>query len=405
MDPLDIMTNIEKVTPYYQAIFSADAQEVIGYEVLGRFEIENGDVKSLGAFFRDNSVPGEYQLEVDKVIINKALTYYTEQDCTLKLFFNQNAELLLEDQGESLLELLLTYVPKGLKLENIVIEVDERSSQEGEEFLQHLFNYYRTYGIQISVANIGDAGANMDRIGRLNPNILKVNLEILRQSYEVAAHQDILHSLSILSRKIGAALMYENMEASFQLQYAWRNGGRYYQGYYLQKPGPFFIDINQAKEVLVEKFQQFIRYEKRKLHAIHQFTGMLQTRLQPLILKGDNLEEYDEWLQSIADELTNISFRMYVCDENGFQLSSNLLKDNGKWKANSTYKGKNWSWRPYFLEHVMKMSMEKKGILSDLYSDIESGESVRTYSCLITQNRFLYVDISYEYLYENQDLL
>lgn len=303
------------------------------------------------------------------------------------------------------MELFLSYVPKGLKLENIVIEMDERTPKEDNEYLQHLFNYYKTYGIQISVTNIGDAGLNMDRIGRLSPNILKVNLEILRQTYEVAAHQDILHSLAVLSRKIGAALLYENMETSFQLQYAWRNGGRYYQGFYLHKPGPTFIEIDHAKEILVEKFQQFIRYEKRKLHAIHQFTWMLQNRLQPLLLKGHNLKEYDEWLHSIADELTNISFRMYVCDENGFQLSSNLLRDNEKWRADSSYNGKNWSWRPYFLEHVMKMSMEKKGILSDLYNDIESGENVRTFSCLITQNRFLYVDISYEYLYENQDLL
>ncbi|WP_339145638.1 MULTISPECIES: EAL-associated domain-containing protein [unclassified Sutcliffiella] len=405
MDPLDIMTNLERVTPYYQAIFSAEAQEVVGYEVLGRYLTETGEVISLGQFFRDTTVPGEYHLEVDKVLINKALTYYLANDCDLKLFINQSSELLLKDQGESLLELFLSYVPKGLKLENIVIEMDERTPKEDNEYLQHLFNYYKTYGIQISVTNIGDAGLNMDRIGRLSPNILKVNLEILRQTYEVAAHQDILHSLAVLSRKIGAALLYENMETSFQLQYAWRNGGRYYQGFYLHKPGPTFIEIDHAKEILVEKFQQFIRYEKRKLHAIHQFTWMLQNRLQPLLLKGHNLKEYDEWLHSIADELTNISFRMYVCDENGFQLSSNLLRDNEKWRADSSYNGKNWSWRPYFLEHVMKMSMEKKGILSDLYNDIESGENVRTFSCLITQNRFLYVDISYEYLYENQDLL
>ncbi|KMJ58442.1 diguanylate phosphodiesterase [Bacillus sp. LL01] len=405
MDPLDIMTNLDKVTPYFQAVFSADDQEVIGYEVLGRFQTENGEVKSLGPFFRDNTVPSEYQLEVDKLIINKALTYYTDLECMLKLFFNQKADLLLEDQGNSLLELLLSFVPKGLKLENVVIEIDEHSSKEDNEFLQHLFNYFKTYDIQISIANIGDVGANMDRIGRLSPNILKVNLEILRQSYEVAAHQDILHSLAVLSRKIGAALLYENMEASFQLQYAWRNGGRYYQGFYLHRPGPDFIEIDHAKKILIGKFQQFIRYEKRKLHAIHQFTGMLQNRIQPFFSKILQMRHLDEWLSSISEELSEISFRMYVCDENGFQLSSNFVKDDGKWRIDNTAKGKNWSWRPYFLEHVMKMSMERKGILSDLYSDIETGTTVRTFSCLIAQDQFLYIDISYEYLYENQDLL
>lgn len=40
MDPLDVLTNIEKTLPYYQAIFSADGHRVIGYEVLARFQDE-----------------------------------------------------------------------------------------------------------------------------------------------------------------------------------------------------------------------------------------------------------------------------------------------------------------------------------------------------------------------------
>lgn len=50
LDPLDILTNIEDVIPYYQPIFSAEEQKVIGYEVLGRIKVES-EVKSLGPFF------------------------------------------------------------------------------------------------------------------------------------------------------------------------------------------------------------------------------------------------------------------------------------------------------------------------------------------------------------------
>lgn len=49
LDPLDILTNIEDVTPHYQPIFSAEEQKVIGYEVLGRIEVES-EVQSLGPF-------------------------------------------------------------------------------------------------------------------------------------------------------------------------------------------------------------------------------------------------------------------------------------------------------------------------------------------------------------------
>ncbi|QFT88673.1 putative EAL-domain containing protein YkuI [Bacillus sp. THAF10] len=405
MDPLDIMANINRVIPYYQAIFSAEKQEVIGYEVLGRIELEDNTTFSLGSFFKDNTVPSDYHFEVERTIINKALKTYTDNGCTFKLFLNQNVELLLEDQGESLLELFLTYEPKGLKLSNIVIEIDKHTTRERNEYLEHLFNYYKTYGIQVAIVNIGDSGTNMDQIGRLAPNILKVDLRILRQSHEVASQQDMLYSLALLARKIGATLLYHNMEASFQLQYAWRHGGRYYQGFYLHKPGPHFIDVAHAKEMLIEKFQQFIRYEKRKLQAIYSCTTMLEERMQPYLRQNTSIEELDKWLLSLAKGFSDIGLRMYVCDENGFQLSSNIENIKGQWIVSEKARGKNWSWRPYFLEYVMKMSVEQKGILSDLYSDIDTGATVRTYSYPLTQAFFVFIDISYDYLYEHQDLL
>lgn len=49
MDALDILTDLENVIPYFQAIFSADEHQVIGYEVLGRYNGQNG-VESLGDF-------------------------------------------------------------------------------------------------------------------------------------------------------------------------------------------------------------------------------------------------------------------------------------------------------------------------------------------------------------------
>ncbi|WP_223700421.1 EAL domain-containing protein [Sutcliffiella deserti] len=405
MDPLDIMTNINKVIPYYQAIFSADRQTIIGYEVLGRIQVDKDIVHSLGSFFQDETVPDEYRLEVEMVIINKVLASYTKGKKDFLLFINQNAHLLLLDQGEALLELFLSYVPNGLKLDNIVLELEEHVYKGDIEHMQNLINYYRTYGIQFAVSNIGESGTNLDRIGRLSPNIIKVDLQILRLSYEIGPQQDVLFSLAVLSRKIGATLLYENIEASFQLQYAWRHGGRYYQGFYLHAPGPEFLPMDYAKVKLMEKFRHFIRYEKRKLEAIQLLTEMLQGKVQHLLGKFEIREDLDLWLHHIGKAFSDISFRIYICDENGFQLSSNLVKIEGNWKMQPEYKMNNWSWRPYFLEYVMKMRLERKGLLSDVYSDIESGETVRTFSYPINHEQYVYIDLAYDFLYEKEDLL
>lgn len=50
MDTEKILKNLDRVTPFFQPIFSADQHQVIGYEILGRYE-EQSEYKSLGPFF------------------------------------------------------------------------------------------------------------------------------------------------------------------------------------------------------------------------------------------------------------------------------------------------------------------------------------------------------------------
>ncbi len=109
-------------------------------------------------------------------------------------------------------------------------------------------------------------------------------------------------------------------------------------------------------------------------------------------------------LPVIAEELSNVCFRLYICDENGFQKSSNYVKKNEDWILEPEYVKKNWSWRPYFLENIIRMSYEKKGILSDLYNDIETGENIRTFSYPIDNMHYIFLDISYSFLYERDVL-
>lgn len=111
VDALDVMSNLDKVLPYYQAIFSADEHTVIGYEVVGRIQTEEG-IQSLSSFFHDDSIPGEFQLEADNVIVEKALERYLETDQKFLLFIHRGANILMNDEDESLLHLLLMYEKK-----------------------------------------------------------------------------------------------------------------------------------------------------------------------------------------------------------------------------------------------------------------------------------------------------
>lgn len=400
MDALDIISDLENVFPYFQAIFSADEHKVIGYEIFGRYRSET-EVISIGYFFEDKQIPEEYRLLVDNTVLKKALDQAVHIEDDLLLFINRNSELLLHDEEDSFLTILQEYERLGIRLDRYILEISGALNQNEVDHIDHLLNYYRTYGIKIAMDKIGDESGQLDRIGQLAPEIIKVDLKALRSTETSRSFQDVLFTLSLLARKIGATLLFENIEMVHQLQFAWKNGGRYYQGYYLQRPLDHFIDMYLLKERLKNEIHEFITYEKKKLMSLMEFRDSLQTNVQNVLAKNKKLDSYDEWLGIFSQEFHEMAFRLYVCDEEGFQKSPNIFKKQNAWIFQNEYINKNWSWRPFFLENIIYMIKEQKGILSDLYSDIETGEQIRTFSYLINEKDFLFIDISSEYLYEN----
>ncbi|HYK75204.1 MAG TPA: EAL-associated domain-containing protein, partial [Pseudoneobacillus sp.] len=392
MAALDILTDLDTVFPYFQAIFSADEHRIIGYEVFGRYLSKEGLI-SIGYFFEDEQIPEEYRLLVDNIVLKKALEKSLSLDEDILLFINRNAQLLLNDEDESFLSILQEYEMKGIKLNRIILEIAGGLEQGDLEHLDHLLNYYRTYGMKIAMDKIGsDQNGQLDRIGQISPEIIKVDLKALRSTETSRSFQDVLFTLSMLARKIGATLLFENIEMVHQLQFAWKNGGRYYQGYYLQKPTEDFVDRGLLKDRLKKEIHEFITYEKKNLVSLLEMRDKLQSKLQLILAKNKRLESYDDWLTILSREFDEIAFRLYVCDEDGFQKSANIFKENQNWILQKEYINKNWSWRPFFLENIIYMRKEQKGILSDLYSDIEIGELIRTFSYPINERDFLFID-------------
>ncbi|KAF0820156.1 putative EAL-domain containing protein YkuI [Bacillus sp. ZZV12-4809] len=404
MDALDILTDLDNVFPYFQPIFSADEHRVIGYEVLGRYKGTDG-VVSLGPFFQDENIPEEFRIEVDYEVLKKALSKAQHLDKDVLIFINRDADLLMYNDGEQFLNTLQEYGKKGISLDRIVLEITERNYKGDIDHLDHLLNYYRTYGIKLAIDKLGNESSHLDRIGQLAPDILKVDLESMKSNATAYNFNDILYSLSMLARKIGASMLFENIEMVYQLQYAWKNGGRYYQGYYLQKPAENFTDRDILKEKLRIECHRFIVHEKKKLESLYQVTSEFNEKLIDYVNKNKKITVYEETLEQIALLLEGAAFRLYICDEDGFQNSANYFKRDGGWLIQKEYLHKNWSWRPYFLENIMKMRINKKGILSDLYTDIETGETIRTFSFPLNTNDYLFVDLSYDFLYEHDGLL
>lgn len=397
MDAMDVLTNIEHVKAYYQPIFSADEHIVVAYEVLGK--LVNGEkLINLNTFVYDEDIPVEYRLEVEHKILRSALSELSEKAKDYDIYLPCNANLLILDYGESYFDIINEYVTED-SLSRIVLVLSEHDYKGDFSQLSNILRYYRTYGMKIAINQVGSE-SHIDYIKMLSPNILKVNIEKL--SYESwSAQNDLFTSLGSVARKIGANLLFEGIDSVHQLQFAWKNGGRYYQGKYLATAQKDTVSRDLLKDHFKEKCQQFITTEKRlleeKYNELKNLQNMLEKAVGHINPTSDNIAQ----LLLLAEELEDCSFRIYICDEDGFQLSPNIMRVDKKWDVQEDAVNKNWSWRPYFLKTIIKMRNDQSGEFSDMYSDIVTGEMMRTFSIPLNNSEYLFIDISYDYLFKH----
>ncbi|MCM3760715.1 EAL domain-containing protein [Alkalihalobacillus oceani] len=405
MDPLDVMMNKQLIRPYFQPIISADKQLVVGYDVLAKLETDEG-VKGFDDLLEDKSIPDEYRLELNEYLQRGALDVFVTTDQTSTLFFAYDIELLYKDNAETFIRCLESYQQYDLNHHQIVLKLKESEIVERISEYKHFFAYIQSTGIRIAIDEVGKTGSYLDRIAMLKPNIVKVNVAFLDEDALPHLYREVHHSLSMLSRKIGATLLFDGITNFNQLNYAWRNGGRYYQGSYLQGEKADFVEADCCKEKMQKEFQHFIVYERKKMEAQLALTNELNQQLKQVMKMMNPEDTYDEMIMKVAKECDGYAFRVYLCNAEGFQQSSNAEKNAEKsWVLREEGRFKNWSWRPYFLENIVRMNIEKRGFLSDLYTDIDRDERIRTYSYPISEDLYLFLDIPYDYLFEQEGLL
>ncbi|RKJ52515.1 diguanylate phosphodiesterase, partial [Butyricicoccus sp. 1XD8-22] len=140
---------------------------------------------------------------------------------------------------------------------------------------------------------------------------------------------------------------------------------------YLQKPTKEFIPRDTLKEKFRSECQHFISAEKKQLEIKYEEMKKLQKMIATIVemIKPSSCDV--ENLLQLAKKLEAYAFRFYICNEEGFQTSPNIMFKNGVWNVQESAIGKNWSWRPYFLFNIIKMRNDEKGELSAIYSDIE----------------------------------
>jgi EAL domain-containing protein (putative c-di-GMP-specific phosphodiesterase class I) len=382
-----------QVKPFFQPILSLQTMSIIGYEALGR-ELVNGEIRSLGPFFHNPAVPEGLQIATDRQLRGMAFEKAANEGYKGMIFINLKPGWIYKMFRETRTLPTLALLERcGLPGNQVVVEITEESFAGKLKELKEVIDIYRQYGCRIAVDDVGSGFSSLDRIAVFQPDIIKMDLKILKRSAVHDGYKALLRSFSIIAEQMGSSLLVEGVETVEDLNNAMSAGARYVQGYLFSEAKPEFQPEDRFAALLESEMdrygrESFAAYQKLmdtelRLVQLAEHTAAIGSGQDPDLL-------VEELLHAVPDN----GLRAYLCREDGIQVSSNYERDAaGVWRKNKAFRGSNWLWRPYFIPSIVHMQKQRSGLLSQAYTDLDSTEPIQTYSCPIGEDRYLFLDL------------
>ncbi|MFC4600914.1 EAL domain-containing protein [Cohnella hongkongensis] len=390
---------------YFQPVVAMESRAIVGYEALGRERID-GAVRSLGPFFADQNVSVEDHVRIDRLLREQAIARLSELADPPMLFVNLKPSWIYhhyKSTGElHTLRLLRQY---GVDPRKVCIELTEDEFGDSMSELTRIVELYREAGCQIAIDDIGTGFSNFDRIARIQPNLLKVDIHLMKKSATHSGYLGVLRSFSNLAEQIGASLLLEGVETSQDLKRAIQAGARYVQGYLFSQAQPDFQERHaftplieaelDAHRLLIKETRLRWQNIGNRLIGLVRESGIRELLERRLPDNGEEAELADEAIRLLLPRLDDSCMRVYLCRTTGIQLSANHSRtDAESWKVDLEYRFADWSWRPYFIPHLShEDAPESEAKISGKYADLDTHLWIRTVSIPINDELVLLMDV------------
>jgi len=385
----------DRIIANFQPILSADNNEIYGYEVLGRYIDEDAKVKSLGPFFASPNISHEDALKMDRIVRRYAMEKYAEEKRNEFLFINIRLAWLMPytEKPEEMLTLQLAE-EFGIAPEKLVIEITEDEFNSGEECIRSII-HYKKMGCRIALDDYGKRASNIDRLAKLQPDIIKINIDFIHNSEKSYHYREYLRSIAAFADDVGIEVLYEGIETEKQLDICVSSKGRFYQGFLLAAPQPSMRYAAINRPVFSKSIENaYMAIHKKAVNA-ETIKNSLDTKIERFLLENPfNREKETDWdvyLMKLFRESPEL-IRLYLCSRKGVQLSDNIERQSGNIVCRD-FKNKNWTWRGYFHEALTAFASGRKSCLSNPYRDFTTKEQMFTYCYAVNDNVLLFADL------------
>ncbi|HVU02318.1 MAG TPA: EAL domain-containing protein [Polyangiaceae bacterium] len=228
---------LDSVWIAYQPILSSQTRRVFGYEAL----LRSGEpsLPHPGAVLDAAERLGRLEI-LGRTIRDRAAEPVANRPEGGMLFVNLHTTDLLDP------ELLAKDAPLSRIAHRVVLEITERASLERVKDVRARIAQLREIGFRIAVDDLGAGYAGLTSFALLEPEIVKLDMTLVRDVHQSATKQKLIRSMAELCKDMGMMVVGEGVETVAERDCLIELGCDLLQGYLFAKPGKPFPEVNSV---------------------------------------------------------------------------------------------------------------------------------------------------------------
>ncbi len=218
----------------YQPIVNPIRQEVVAFEALVR--TQEPSIPQPGVLFSIAERLGRIQ-EVGAVIRSRVAQTLTEHQPQTDIFLNLHSLDLL-DEG-----LYSAAAPLSTFADQIILEITERAALEQVGDIAGRISRLRQLGFRLAIDDLGAGYSGLNYFALLSPDIVKLDISLIRNIHQDGVKAKIVGSLCTLCRELGIGVVGEGIEVAAEALTASQLGCDLLQGYFFARPDHPFPQV------------------------------------------------------------------------------------------------------------------------------------------------------------------
>jgi EAL domain-containing protein (putative c-di-GMP-specific phosphodiesterase class I)/CheY-like chemotaxis protein len=226
---------LESLWMAYQPIVSPLEQKTFGYEALlrSREPVLPHPGAVLEAAERLDRVH-----DVGRAVRGRVADTISQTHGPSTFFVNLHARDLLDES------LLSPSSPLSRVASRVVLEITERASLDGVSDVRSRIKALRDLGFRLAVDDLGAGYAGLSSFANIEPEVVKIDMSLVRGVDSSAVKRQIVEKLSALARELGIIVVAEGVESASERDALRSIGCDLLQGYLFAKPAFPFPDVS-----------------------------------------------------------------------------------------------------------------------------------------------------------------